>query len=74
MIDKLIELSINNQIDNNMAELELLNIQLGFYSKMLSNSKSKKEIKKYQNKIDNIACKMNERINFIISNTNIQDE
>lgn len=63
MIDKIIELNIEQQIDRNNTDLELLNMQLEFYEKLLKSSTTKREKNRYQNKINDLYKKIATKIN-----------
>ena len=54
MNKELIDYIVNHQIENNEKDLELLNMQLEFYNKLLKNAITKKEKEKYKSKIDSI--------------------
>lgn len=67
MEKELINYMVEHQIENNMADLKLLNIQLEFYNKLLGNAITKKEKEKYQQKIDDINNNINIKITDLIN-------
>ena len=65
MEKKVFQMMINNQIENNKADLELLNVQLDFYNSQLKYAITKDNKKKIQSKIDSINRSINVKINDI---------
>lgn len=62
MNKELIDYIVNHQIENNEKDLELLNMQLEFYNKLLKNVNTKEEKEKYQKKIKDIIRKIDNKI------------
>ncbi|MBQ9024170.1 MAG: hypothetical protein IJ105_02995 [Bacilli bacterium] len=62
MNKELIDYIVNHQIENNEKDLELLNMQLEFYNKLLKNVNTKEEKEKYQKKIKDIIRRIDNKI------------
>ena len=63
MEKELIDFMVEHQIQNNEMDLELLNIQLDFYSKLLENAITKQEKEKYHSKLNEINKQIDKKIN-----------